>query len=160
MIERWCDTSALLNQSGLLEPQKELAISPITLAELEHIKNDDKYSEIIRYRAREAVRQIMTEHNFTVVMSTQKDVDKILRQYPFLNNINDHRILCEAELHGREQRQRIMFITSDSLQYLFACELPHIEAIYPMGDDLAVKKEEHWVGWGKYYPDEKEMALL
>lgn len=160
MIERWCDTSALLNQLGLLEPQKELAISPITLAELEHIKNDDRYSEIIRYRAREAVRQIMTEHNFTVVMSNQKDVDKILKQYPFLSNINDHRILCEAELHGREQRQRIMFITSDSLQYLFACELPHIEAIYPMGDDLAVRKEEQWAGWGKYYPNEKEMALL
>lgn len=29
-----------------------------------------------------------------------------------------------------------------------------------MGDELAFRKEEEWAGWGKYYPSEKEMALL
>lgn len=160
MIERWADTSALLHQSGLLEPQKELAISPLTISELEHIKTSDNYSKEIKFQAQEAVRQIMTGHNFEVVMSNNKEVDKLLKKYPFLSNINDHRILCEAELYGREQGKRVMFITSDSLQYLFANELPHLEAIYPMGDELASRHEEMWGGWGNYWPNEQEMALL
>ena len=49
MITRWCDTSALLHQPGLLEPQKELAISPLTVAELEHIKSSDNYSKEIKF---------------------------------------------------------------------------------------------------------------
>lgn len=160
MITRWCDTSALLHQPGLLEPQKELAISPLTIAELEHIKTSDSYSNEIKFTAREAVRQIMTDHNFEVIMSNNKKVDKLLKSYPFLNDINDHRILCEAELYAREHGQTVMFLTSDALQYLFACELPHLEAIYPMGTELVHRVEEHWPGWGKYYPTEKEMALL
>ncbi len=160
MITRWCDTSALLHQPGLLEPQKELAISPLTIAELEHIKTSDSYSNEIKFTAREAVRQIMTDHNFEVIMPNNKKVDKLLKSYPFLNNINDHRILCEAELYAKEHGQTVMFLTSDALQYLFACELPHLEAIYPMGTELVHRVEEHWPGWGKYYPTEKEMALL
>ena len=29
-----------------------------------------------------------------------------------------------------------------------------------MGDELGFKKDEDWAGWGKYYPNEKDMALL
>lgn len=160
MIERWCDTSALLHQAGLLEPQKELAISPLTIAELEHIKTSDNYSKDMKYLAREVVRQIMTENNFEIIMSNNREVDKILKKYPFLSDINDHRILCEAELYGREHNRTIMFLTSDALQYLFACELPHLEAIYPMGSELVLRREDEWAGWGKYFPTEQEMALL
>ena len=160
MIERWCDTSALLHQAGLLEPQKELVISPLTIAELEHIKTSDNYSKDMKYLAREVVRRIMTENNFEIIMSNNKEVDKILKKYPFLSDINDHRILCEAELYGRERNRTIMFLTSDALQYLFACELPHLEAIYPMGDELVLRREDEWAGWGKYFPTEQEMALL
>jgi type III restriction enzyme/adenine-specific DNA-methyltransferase len=70
------------------------------------------------------------------------------------------RILLEAELYAKEHGITMMFLTSDALQYLFACELPHLEAIYPMGTELVNKVEENWSGWGKYYPDEKEMVLL
>ena len=160
MVTRWCDTSALLHQPGLLDPQAELAISPLTINELEHIKSSTNYTDKVKYQAREAVRHILTDCNFEVVKTNQKKVDKLLKSYPFLSDINDHRILCEAELYGREHGKTIMFLTSDSLQYLFACELPHLEAIYPMGDDLAFKLEDDWAGWGKYYPNEQEMALL
>lgn len=160
MVTRWCDTSALLHQPGLLDPQAELAISPLTISELEHIKSSTNYTDKIKYQAREAVRHILTDCNFEVVKTNQKKVDKLLKSYPFLSDINDHRILCEAELYGREHGTTIIFLTSDSLQYLFACELPHLEAIYPMGDDLAFKHEDDWAGWGKYYPNEQEMALL
>jgi hypothetical protein len=53
-----------------------------------------------------------------------------------------------------------MFLTSDALQYLFAMQMPHIEAIYPMGTEQVFRKEDDWAGWGKYYPDETEMAVL
>lgn len=160
MVTRWCDTSALLHQPGLFDPQAELAISPLTINELEHIKSSTNYTDKVKYQAREAVRHILTDCNFEVVKTNQKKVDKLLKSYPFLSDINDHRILCEAELYGKEHDKTIMFLTSDSLQYLFACELPHLEAIYPMGDDLAFKREDDWAGWGKYYPNEQEMALL
>ena len=160
MVTRWCDTSALLHQPGLFDPQAELAISPLTINELEHIKSSTNYTDKVKYQAREAVRHILTDCNFEVVKTNQKKVDKLLKSYPFLSDINDHRILCEAELYGKEHGKTIMFLTSDSLQYLFACELPHLEAIYPMGDDLAFKREDDWAGWGKYYPNEQEMALL
>ena len=160
MITRWCDTSALLHQPGLLEPQQELGISSLTISELEHIKTSSNYTDKVKYQAREAVRKILTENNFEVIKTDQRKVDKLLKSYPFLSNINDHRILCEAELYGKEHGQSILFMTSDALQYLFACELPHLDALYPMGEELAFRREEEWAGWGKYYPNEQEMALL
>lgn len=29
-----------------------------------------------------------------------------------------------------------------------------------MGTNLVYREEEEWAGWGKYYPDEKEMTML
>ena len=67
MVTRWCDTSALLHQPGLLDPQAELAISPLTINELEHIKSSTNYTDKVKYQAREAVRHILTDCNFEVV---------------------------------------------------------------------------------------------
>ena len=158
MITRWADTSALLHQDGLINPQADLTISTITIKELEHIKNgnDDK----VKFKAREAVRSILTSNKFNVVLSDNKKIDKMLKKYSFLSDIPDHRILCAAEIEAIEQNKNIIFLTSDALQYLFAMHMPHLEAVYPMGTELVEKYEEDWAGWGKYYPTEKEMALL
>ena len=160
MVTRWCDTSALLHQPGLLDPQQELLISSLTISELEHIKTSSNYTDKVKFQAREAVRKILTDNNFEVVKTDQRKIDKILKSYPFLSDINDHRIICEAELYGKEHGKSIIFMTSDALQYLFACELPHLDALYPMGEELAFKREDDWAGWGKYFPNEQEMALL
>ena len=158
IITRWADTSALLHQDGLINPQADLTISTITIKELEHIKNgnDDK----VKFKAREAVRSILTSSKFNVVLSDNKKIDKMLKKYSFLSDIPDHRILCAAEIEAIEQNKNIIFLTSDALQYLFAMHMPHLEAVYPMGTELVEKYEEDWAGWGKYYPTEKEMALL
>ena len=158
MITRWADTSALLHQDGLINPQADLTISTITIKELEHIKNgnDDK----IKFKAREAVRSILTSNKFNVVLSDNKKIDKMLKKYSFLSDIPDHRILCAAEIEAIEQNKNIIFLTSDALQYLFAMHMPHLEAVYPMGTELVEKYEDDWAGWGKYYPTEKDMALL
>ena len=158
MITRWADTSALLHQDGLINPQADLTISTITIKELEHIKNgnDDK----VKFKAREAVRSILTSNKFNVVLSDNKKIDKMLKKYSFLSDIPDHRILCAAEIEAIEQNKNIIFLTSDALQYLFAMHMPHLEAVYPMGTELVEKYEDDWAGWGKYYPTEKDMALL
>lgn len=63
----------------------------------------------------------MTEINFEVIIPNNKRVDRLIKNYPFLSSqINDHRIICEAELYAREYDKTILFLTSDALQYLFA----------------------------------------
>lgn len=159
MTIHFADTSALLHQDGLIDSQIYIAISPITVQELEYIKEHEE-NKNIRYRAREAVRSILTNNNLDVILTDNKKIDKLLNKYRFLNNINDHRILLSAELLGIEQDKNIVFLTSDALQYLFAQQLPHVEPVYPMGEELAFRKESEWAGWGKYYPNEQEMSML
>ena len=159
-IKHWADTSALLHQKSLTNPQVKIAISSITLQELEHIKNSDKESIQTKYQAREIVRAILTSDKFDVILTDNRKIDKMLKKYPFLSNINDHRIICAAELYAIEEGQDIIFLTSDALQYLSALHMPHLNAVYPMGTELEEKYDEEWAGWGKYFPNEQEMALL
>ena len=158
-IRHWADTSALLHQP-ILDSQVKIAISSITLQELEHIKTSDKENNQTKFKAREIVRQILTSDMFDIIMTDNRRIDKMLKKYSFLNDINDHRILCAAELYAEDTNQDVIFLTSDSLQYLFALQLPHLSAVYPMGTEMAEKNNEEWAGWGKYYPNEQEMALL
>lgn len=158
VIKHWADTSALLHQS-LLESNVGIAISTVTIQELEHIKNSNE-NEKTRFLAREAVRTILTNSNFDVVLTDNQKIDKMLKKYRFLSNIPDHRIICAAEIYAIEHGHDIIFLTSDALQYLFALQMPHLSAVYPMGEELEQKKQDDWAGWGKYYPNEKEMNLL
>ena len=158
-ISRWADTSALLHWAGLSNPQENVVISAITVQELEHIKTNEK-DDKIKYKAREVVRSILTTGKFDVILTDNQKIDKMLKKYHFLSNIPDHRILCAAEIYAIEQGHDIMFMTSDALQYLFALQMPHLDAVYPMGTECAEKRDEEWSGWGKYYPVEQEMALL
>lgn len=158
-IRHWADTSALLHQAGLIDPKVDIAISTITIQELEHIKSNDK-DDKIKYKAREAVRSILTTGKFETVMTDNKKIDKMLKKYSFLSDIPDHRILCAAEIYAIEHDIEIIFLTSDALQYLFALQMPHLDAVYPMGTEQAEKRDEEWAGWGKYYPSDADMALM
>ena len=158
-IRHWADTSALLHQKGLIDPQVSTAISTITIQELEHIKSSEK-DDKTKYKAREAVRSILNSGKFEVVMTDNHKIDKMLKKYSFLRDIPDHRILCAAELYAIEHDQDLIFLTSDALQYLFALQMPHLNAVYPMGSEQLEKHDEDWSGWGKYYPNEYDMALL
>ncbi len=57
MSNAFLDTSAVLN--GKLKEYPDCYISPITLMELEKIKNSDR-NDSIKYLAREAVRDILS----------------------------------------------------------------------------------------------------
>ncbi len=155
----WADTSALLHQQ-ILNPDVTIAISPITLNELEHIKNNEKESAQIKFKAREAVRAILGNEHFEIILIDNNKIDKLLKKYSFLDNINDHRIICAAELYAQQIDSNIIFLTSDSLQYLFAQQLPHLDPYYPLDENMAERGTEEWAGWGKYFPTEQEMAML
>ena len=75
-IKHWADTSALLHQP-LLNPDISIAISTITLSELEHIKNSDR-DENIKYKAREAVRSILTSTNFEVITTVTFEDGRVI----------------------------------------------------------------------------------
>ena len=155
MIKYWADTSALLHQKDFINSE-ELAISTITLQELEHIKTTSENDQI-KFQARELVRTILSASKVRIVASNNYKIDKLLKRYPFLNNINDHRIICSAELCAAEQHSEIIFITNDALQYLFATQMPHLKAIYSLGEK---QESDEWSGWNNYYPDEEQMTSL
>lgn len=153
MITHWADTSAILHQN-LGEAQ--VAISPLTLSELEHIKTNEKDPDI-KYKAREAVRKIISTDQFSVIITDNKKIDKLLKKYTFLSDINDHRILLAAELAAIEQNKDIVFLTSDAAQYTFSLQLPHLMGVYTPSQ---TQEKSLWCGWGKYYPNAEEMSLL
>ena len=159
MAIHFADTSALLHQESLINPEIQIVISPLTVKELEYIKEHEE-NKNIKYRAREAVRSIMTNDKLDVVTPDNKKINKLLKKYSFLSDINDHRILLAAELMGIEHDCNVIFLTNDALQYLFAQQLPHITPVYPMGEELTFKHEDEWAGWGKYFPSTSEMAML
>ena len=150
------DTSAVL--CGAIKSHEKCYISPLTLSELEHIKTSDR-PEHIKYLAREAIRDILNNPKIVYTTYNQKEVDKLLKKYNFLSNINDHRILCEAALTANKMEEGyVNFITNDAAQHILGQRMPEIHSTY-----LGHHADTHsstFCGWGKYFPNEKEMSLL
>ena len=149
------DTSALLN--GALSICSECFISPITLQELENIKTSAHKDNEIKFQAREAVRKIIYSGKIQYTFYSQKNISKIFKKYNFLSDINDHYIICEAELLGLNKNEKIQFITSDGAQYLIAQKLPHLNAIF-YNQDKTISLEYN--GWKNYSPSEEELVSL
>ena len=153
MTYNFLDTSAVLN--GALQQYENCYISPISLLELEHIKNSKEKDEEIKLQSRKAIREILSSFDkIKVELVNNKKIDNLINKYNYLSNINDHRIICEAVLLG--QKNDVCFITSDSLQYLFAQKMPHISTL------LFEKNEQEmeYSGWNNYFPTEQEMTTL
>ena len=148
------DSSAILN--GAMPLFENIYISPLVISELENIKTSKTLNEHTQYLARQAVRDIISSNNIQTMIFSQSKVEKLLKKYDFLSNINDHRILCEAVLLNKEAQTT--FVTSDYTQYLFAQELP-IRSIYYNPENDNEEKTEY-CGWSKHYPNEEQMAAL
>lgn len=155
MVYHFLDTSAVLN--GALTQYKEYYISPIVLTELEHIKTAMNKDETVKYQARNAVRQILNSEHIHYTIYPQKKVERLLKKYNYLSDINDHHILCEAELLGQEINGDVYFITSDGAQYLFAQQMPHLKV------NFHVNKQQNLMdydGWNNYHPTDAELVTL
>ena len=155
MIYSFLDTSAILN--GALDQYKDAYISLLSLTELENIKTAYNKSEQIKYEARKAVRTIIDSEQICYNIYPQKIINKLLKQFNFLTDINDHKIICEAEQLGKEVNSKILFLTSDGAQYLLAQWMPHLEAIFYNPEK---KEMEEYPGWKDYSPSEQELTTL
>ena len=154
MILNFLDTSAVLN--GALSIFDNIYISPLVLSELENIKNSNRDTHI-QYLARQAVRDILASHKIKYCIAPQKKIERILKGYNFLSNINDHHLLCEAIWLQKETNEEVNFITNDGALMLFAQQIPGINGIFWENDN---QEQEEYCGWGRYYPNEEQMALL
>ena len=151
------DTSAILN-GALKQFQNDICISPLAVTELENIKTSYNKDEHIKYLAREAIRTILQANNIEYTIVPQKQIDKLLKKYNFLSNINDHRLLCEASILAEESHEKIEFVTSDGALFLFAEQIPNIQAVFLF--DKEPIKEQDYCGWGKYFPTDEQLAML
>lgn len=151
------DTSAILN-GELKNCFQKTYISPITLMELQNIKTSDR-NEYIKYRAREAIRDIITFTNVAIETPPQKNINKLLKKNTFLSDINDHKIICEASLLATQTSHQVVFITYDAAQSLFARRMGNLKVKY-INTNAVENNNEDYCGWGKYYPNEEEMILL
>lgn len=151
MSLHFLDTSAILN--GTLNLFENIYISPLVLQELEHIKSSGTNAHT-QYLARQAVRDIITSRDYRYSAVSQKQIDRLLKKYDFLSNINDHRMLCEALILNSDNQ--IVFVTSDGAQMLFAQELG-LQTIY-FGD--LEEENTDYCGWSRHYPNEEQMAAL
>lgn len=154
MILNFLDTSAILN--GALSIFDNIYISPLVLTELENIKNSNR-DEHTKYLARQAVRDILTSHNVKYCIAPQNKIERILKGYKFLSNINDHHLLCEAIWLQKDTNEEINFVTSDGALALFARQIPGINGMFW---EKEKQEREEYCGWGRYYPNEEQMALL
>ena len=153
MAKAFYDTSYLLH--GEIPQEVQIYISPLTLTELEGIKFS-RETEETKYKARAAIRFLLSSSNVNIITPDNKKIDKLLKKYTFLSDIHDHRILLAAELYAIEHEEDMIFMTCDAAQYFFALKMPHLLAAMPSGEN----KVEDYCGWGKYYPTEQEMAML
>ena len=148
------DTSAVLN--GAYNLFNNVYISPLVITELENIKTNS-LNEHKQYLARQAVRDIMFSSSIVKPCVSQKRVNKLLKHYDFLSDINDHKLLCEAAILAEEEQ--LKFITSDGAQYLFAQHIPNLNPFF-FEDQNEQNNIIDYCGWGKYYPNDIELASL
>lgn len=152
------DTSAILNSALPLFIDRY--ISPLVVSELENIKTGNK-DEHTKNLARQAVREILIEPTYLKPCERaldQRAIKRVMRRYPFLSDITDHQLLCEAVLISENENEPVSFVTSDGSLYLFAKMIPEIKAIY--FESKEEDKEVEYCGWRNFYPNQEEMALL
>ena len=154
-VKYWADTSAILHSQDIFK-DKEILLSTLTLQELEHIKTKDRESEQVKFNARKAVKKIIEGKNLEVITSDNKKINKMLKKYPFLDDINDHRIICAAELYAMDAHEPVVFLTSDALQYLLAQRMSFIEAQYVEEATIEID----FNGWKEYHPNMDELTSL
>jgi len=157
IVINFLDTSAILN--GAINIYDNIYISPIVLAELENIKTSIHKDDSLKYKARQAVRDILINKEILVKPISTKLIDKTFKEYPFLSNINDHRILCEALILDKKV-EPVNFITSDCALYEIS-KFVDLTTVTFLTDSYQEKNQEaFYCGYGKYYPTDDELVKL
>lgn len=151
------DTSAILN--GAINLYENIYISPLVIAELENIKTSVHKDDNLKYKARQAVRDILANPKIIVQPVSQKLVEKSFKNYPFLSDINDHHLLCEAVAIDHKIGP-VNFITSDCALYEMAKFVDLTTTTFLEENGTEKFQEAFYCGYGKYYPTDEELVTL
>lgn len=152
MLINFLDTSAILN--GGLTSFNNIYVSPLSLIELENIKNSKTKNESVKYQARRAVNFLIENNDINFTEFSNKQRQKVLNHFPLLLDITDHHILAEAYLLA--QKNELYFVTSDGAQYLFGNKLPFRGCIFYQD----IEQNSLFTGWRDFYPTEEQLNIL
>lgn len=156
MVIDYYDTSALLAKPELIKSNYNNYISHFVIKELEDIKQSSNKSEDIKASARSIARLLLGKASVRTNNIDYRKLSKIKKHNPWLPQNTDGDIIAEAMLL-RDEGNQVCFWTADYNMYLFARDVVN----YINFVEVEAKKEiEPWSGWGKYYPNEKNMNIL
>lgn len=146
------DTSAVL--AGAYTKYQNVYISTLVLSELENIKNSNK-PEHIKYLARQAARDILNFRSIIKVIPNNKKIEKTLKNFPFLTNIIDHQLICEAFLLTKTNT--VNFVTKDTCQFLLAKQINNLTVTLIKDNQT---EDYEYNGWIKVFPSEQQFIEL
>lgn len=132
---KFYDTSSLLL---LNELPADLAISSITLEELEHIKTASNKDIDTKTKARNLVKKLDDR------IGTYKVVyysNELISYLPFDSTTNDAKIIACARVFKEQENTDIIFVTNDLCMKLLAQNYFSIESVKPKEDNYSGYKE-------------------
>lgn len=154
MVIDYFDTSAIIAKGGIVD---NCYVSHFVISELEEIKNSSTKDESVKAKARQATRALITSQTCKTCNFDLQKIERIRKKHKWLPDNMDGRIIAEAILLREQTNANICFWTADYNMKLFA----QAEDFYInfVTQDCIFNKEP-WCGWGKYYPNEEDMAKL
>lgn len=154
MVIDYFDTSAIIAKGGIVD---NCYVSHFVISELEEIKNSSTKDESVKAKARQATRALITSQTCKTCNFDLQKIERIRKKHKWLPDNMDGRIIAEAILLREQTKANICFWTADYNMKLFA----QAEDFYInfVTQDCIFNKEP-WCGWGKYYPNEEDMAKL
>lgn len=154
MVIDYFDTSAIIAKGGIVD---DCYVSHFVISELEEIKNSSTKDESVKAKARQATRALITSQTCKTCNFDLQKIERVRKKHKWLPDNMDGRIIAEAILLREQTKANICFWTADYNMKLFA----QAEDFYInfVTQDCIFNKEP-WCGWGKYYPNEEDMAKL
>ena len=154
MIYKFYDTCSLLKNADNMFQEENItvAISSITLEEIENIKTALNKDADVKYSARKALRILEEQYgNYKIIMFNSKIQEKMENTNIPINN--DAKIIMSAAwLKDEEPDSTVIFITND-----LSCK--HLAHLY-FGDNVESIEDEKYDydGYKEIYLNDEEMS--
>ena len=151
MTIKFYDTSSLLlKANNLFNEENKIAISSITLSELEKIKNASNKDPDIKYSARQILKELEEHYGEYIIIIFK---EKYLNNFKDFEINNDIKILaCANALQQMCKNNNIIFVTND-------LNLKHIAHIYFENNVESVKEDyDKYFGYKEVYLTNDQMT--
>ena len=149
---KFYDTCSLLNLQEDAFKDEKLAVSTITLRELEEIKTSGLKDEETKARARKVIK-LLNKHadkvNFFIYTT---DLDEVLESHLLVKN-NDARIAVSAMTYANEHGGDVTFVSDDTV-----CSVTAKQTLKMPTQTSEDFQEEEYLGYKEFQMTELEMA--